>query len=183
MDLSLWRWSEHDKGDSLTKERKWKKKKSLSFYGFNRTNLACCLLVSLWKKPLVFIISLGSLEVHRSTIGKKFTQIGGVFTLLLSVKEERIKKKEALVGIKIRTLMEKALKGGVHISQEARYRSFSLPSFTKVLWIIVDTLFYEADSLVHLNDLKESTKGYDKHMHVFASCLSWWQMALIPRVK
>lgn len=46
--------------------------------------------------------------------------MGGVFTLLLSVKEERIKKKEALVGIKIRTLMEKALKSRVHISQEAR---------------------------------------------------------------
>ena len=104
---------------------------------FNRANLACCLPVSLWKrlwkKPLVFINSLRSLEIHRSTKGKKFTQMEGAFTLLLSVKEERIKKREGLVGIKIRALMEKALKGRVHISQMAKYRSFSLQSFTKVL--------------------------------------------------
>lgn len=71
------------------------------------TRLACC-ISSLWEKPLIFIILLGSLEIHVSTKGKRFRQIGGALTLALSVKE--IRKMKGLVGIKVRALMGKNIK-------------------------------------------------------------------------
>lgn len=69
------------------------------------------------------------------------------------------------MGIKIRALIEKALKGTVHISEKAKCRSFSLKSFITCFEPSSCAFFYKANFLGHLNDLKESVKGCEKHTH------------------
>lgn len=92
MNLGFGKWYVHDGGKiSPTREGKTERKSYL-FYSFNKASLACCISTSLWGKPLVVIILLGSLDIHVTTKGKKFTQMGGALTVSLSIKEEIIEK-------------------------------------------------------------------------------------------